>query len=474
MAFSALVLTVRRREPELIVPAKPTPYEFKYLSDIDDRKGLRFHVPTIIFYRKKDLCMASTCKADDIVGVMKKALADTLVFYYPFAGRLREVPGGKLLVECTGEGVLFIEADADVSLDQLGGDFLKPPFPFLEQLLYTPPNSEDILNCPLLFIQVTRLTCGGFIFGFRHNHTICDAQGLHQFVKALAEIARGKLSPSILPLWKRHLLNARDPPQVMFALREYDAISNSKEKLPSLADMVQHSFFFDTKELAALRQHVPPHLQGCTNFELLTAWLWRCRTIAIGYDPNEEVRVVMAVNTRAKFRSPLPTGFYGNAVAYPVAVSTTEKLIQNPLSFTLELVQKAKDEVNEEYIRSTADLMSIKGRPIISTVRTYFVSDMRRMQNADEVYFGCGEVVYAGPAIGVHPTLSYWMSSPFLSYTNNSGDKGCLVPVFLPRLAMKKFVFEMESMTNKTACVEAIQPETSKFSSTSFPRKSAL
>ncbi|KAI3935848.1 hypothetical protein MKW92_020656 [Papaver armeniacum] len=474
MAFSSLEFTVRRQEPELIVPAKPTPYEIKYLSDIDDRKGLRFHVPTILFYRKKDFCMASTCKTYDIVGVMKKALADTLVFYYPFAGRLREIPGGKLLVECTGQGVLFVEADADVSLKQLGGDFLKPPFPCLEQLLYNPSHSEDILSSPLLFIQVTRLTCGGFIFGLKHNHTICDAQGLQQFVKALAEIARGKVSPSILPVWERHLLNARVPPRIMFAHREYDVISNYKEKLSSLDDMVHHSFFFSAKELIALRQYVPPHLQACTTFELLTAWLWRCRTIAVGYDPKEEVRVVIAVSTRGKFHSTLPTGFYGNAVAYPVAVSPTEKLMQNPLSFALELVMKAKNEVNEEYIRSTADLMSVKGRPIISTVRTYFVSDMRRMQNADEVDFGCGEVVYAGPAIGVHPTLNYWMSSPFLSYTDNKGDKGCLVPVFLPSLAMKKFLSEMESIRNKTTSVQAIQPENPKISSTSFHRKSSL
>ncbi|XP_026447822.1 benzyl alcohol O-benzoyltransferase-like [Papaver somniferum] len=449
MAFSALEFTVRRREPELIVPAKPTPYGSKFLSDIDDRKGHRFHTPTIHFYRnKRDICMASTCKIDNIVDVIKKALANTLIFYYPFAGRLREAPGEKLLVECTGQGVLFVEADADFSLSQLGGDFLKPPFPYLEQLVYAPAEAEDILHCPLLFIQVTRLLCGGFIIGFSNNHTICDAQGLHQFKTALAEIARGEPYPSMLPVWERELLNARDPPQVTFAHQEYDVIANYKEKFISLDDMVQRSFFFGPKELTVLRQRVPPHQQACTTFEFLTAWLWRCRTVAIGYDPKEEVRVAIAVNTRGKFHSPLPTGFYGNAVAYPVAVSTTEKLIQDPLSYALELVKKAKDEVNEEYIRSTADLMSIKGRPIISTVRTYFVSDLRRVWNADEVDFGYGEVVYGGQAIGNKPTSNHWMSSYYMSHKNNKGDKGSLVSVCLPTLAMKKFVVEIESMHN--------------------------
>ncbi|KAI3965670.1 hypothetical protein MKX01_010627 [Papaver californicum] len=426
MAFSSVEFIVRRKEPELIVPAKPTPYEFKYLSDIDDRKGLCFHTATIHFYQnKRDISMASTCKTDDIVGVIKKALADILVFYYPFAGRLREAPGGKLLVECTGQGVLFVEDDADVSLNQLGGDFIRPPFPW-------------------------------FIVGFCNNHTICDAQGLHQFKTALAEIARGEISPSILPVWERQLLNARDPPQKNFRPL-----------------MTCHSFF-GPKELTALRQHVPPHLQARTTFEFLTAWLWRCHAIAIGYEPKEEVRVAIAVNTRGKFRSPLSTGFYGNAVAYPVAVSTTEKLVQSPLSFALELVKKAKDEVNENYITSTADLMPSKGRPIVSPVRTYFVTDLRRVWNADEVDFGCGEAVYSGQAIGNNPNVTHWMSSYYMSYTNNIGDKGTVVPVCLTRLAMKKLVIQFESMMNKKPNVQAIQPETSKTSSTLFCRKSAL
>jgi len=145
---SSLNFTVRRCEPELVPPAIPTPHEVKLLSDIDDQDGLRFHIPLIQIYRKH----ASTAEKDP-VQVIRQALSQTLVFYYPFAGRLREGPHRKLMVDCNGEGVMFIEADADVTLDEFG-DSLHPPFPCFHELLYHVPVSQQVTNIPLLLVQV--------------------------------------------------------------------------------------------------------------------------------------------------------------------------------------------------------------------------------------------------------------------------------------------------------------------------------
>nr|GEW22471.1 hypothetical protein [Tanacetum cinerariifolium] len=48
---SVLTFNVRRRKPELIAPASPTPRKLKRLSDIDDQEGLQIHISAIFFYR---------------------------------------------------------------------------------------------------------------------------------------------------------------------------------------------------------------------------------------------------------------------------------------------------------------------------------------------------------------------------------------------------------------------------------------
>ncbi len=85
------------------------------------------------------------------------------------------------MVECTAEGVVFVEADADVRLQELeedgdGGGELRPPFPSMDQLLFDVEGSGGgVLGSPLLLVQVTRLLCGVFVFVVRVNHTMCDA-----------------------------------------------------------------------------------------------------------------------------------------------------------------------------------------------------------------------------------------------------------------------------------------------------------
>ncbi|TKY45075.1 Benzyl alcohol O-benzoyltransferase [Spatholobus suberectus] len=402
---SSLVFTVRRHPPELIAPANPTPHEIKLLSDIDDQNGLRYQLPLVQFFPYQP-----SMAGKDPVKTIRQALAKTLVFYYPFAGRLREGPDGKLMVDCNGEGVMFIEADADVTLEQFGNNFM-PPFPCFDELLYNVPGSDGMIDCPLLLIQVTRLKCGGFIFALRMNHVMCDGSGICQFLKALSEIAHGAPRPSILPGWHREFLCAREPPRVTCIHHEY------QQQLPdSRSIFTPHhcSFFFGPKEIASLRALLPHHLATkSTSFEVITACLWRCRTASLKWpNPNQEA-----------------------------AVTTVGKLLGCPLGYALELVKKAKDEANEEYVQSVADLMAIKGRPCFTRLGSFMVSDLTKSGFTD-VNFGWGKGLYSGVAkggLGDIPGVSF-----YVPYTNSKGERGRVIPICLPKDAMERFEKELD------------------------------
>ncbi|PWA80301.1 benzyl alcohol O-benzoyltransferase [Artemisia annua] len=438
---NCLTFKVRRCMPELIYPAEPTPIELKPLSDIDDQDGCRFQIPMIQIYRGDP-----KMKNRNPAIVIREALAKLLVPYYPFAGRLRECPGRKLVVDCSGQGVLFIEADVDGTLDQFG-ETLVPPFPFFEELLYDVPGSSEILDSPLLLVQVNRLSCGGFIIAIRINHTMCDGQGMLQFMTALGEMARGASKPSMLPVWQRELLLARDPPRVTHTHHEYDEVANSNKSNISMGEMVSKSFFFGPFEMSILRRYLPTHLQSCTTFEVVSAAVWRCRSVALSSNPEECMRIIFPVNGRSKFKPHIPVGYYGNCVVVPVALATAKDLLTKPLEYALELVLKAKSYVNEEYIRSTIDLLVTKGRPHFTSINTYFLTDLTQARFND-IDFGWGKAMYGGPA--VEDCFSR-IGNFYLPFTNKRGESGVVIPMCLPKSIMEKFVKELDNMLMKNA-----------------------
>ncbi|XP_010453955.1 PREDICTED: (Z)-3-hexen-1-ol acetyltransferase-like [Camelina sativa] len=436
----SLTFKVHRQKPELVSPANPTPRELKLLSDIDDQEGLRFHIPTIFFYRHNPKAYS------DPVAVIRRALAETLVYYYPFAGRLREGPNRKLVVDCTGEGVLFIEADADVTvLEFEEKDALKPPFRCFEELLFGVEGSSEVLNSPLMLMQVTRLKCGGFIFAVRINHVMSDAFGLSLFLKTMCDFVRGYHAPTVPPVWERHRLSATVPSRVSHAHREYDDMPVTDTEHGSKGDnLVDRSFFFGHREMSAIRRLLPPNLVNrSTDMETLTSFLWCYRTVAIQPDPNKEMRLIFIVNARSKLKTPpLSPGYYGNAFAFPVAITTAGELTKKPLDFALRLAKEAKSSVTEEYMRSLANLMVTKGRPSFSSDGAYLVSDVRIFSDID---FGIwGKPVYGG--IGTAKVTDFPGSSFYVSAEKRNGERGIIVPVCLPEKAMQRFVKELESV----------------------------
>ncbi|KAH0644519.1 hypothetical protein KY284_032403 [Solanum tuberosum] len=294
--------------------------------------------------------------------------------------------------------------------------------------------SEGIMfiGCPLLLVQVTRFSCGGFAIGFRVNHTMMDAYGFKMFLNALSELIQGAYVPSILPVWQRDLLNATSSPSITCTHREFDGKIESKIAWESIEyKLKEKSFFFGNTEMEGIKNQVSPNCKS-TKFELLVAFLWKCRTIALDLHPGEIVRLTFFVSKHGKsLKFELPSGYYGNAFITPAAVSKAGLLCSNSLTYVVELVKKLKDHMSEEYIKSVTNLMVIKGRPELSKSWNFIVSDNRSV-GFDEFDFGWGKPIFGG----VSEAISY--ISIGIPINNEKGEKEGAKHNFKDRRPLRK------------------------------------
>ncbi|GJM84429.1 hypothetical protein PR202_ga00097 [Eleusine coracana subsp. coracana] len=206
------------------------------------------------------------------------------------------------------------------------------------------------------------------------SHNIADGFGMVQFVRAVAELARGEAVPTILPIWKRDLLTA-------------------------LEQMIVEYFLFGPSEIATLQSHIGAYpANSVTSFELLTAIMWRCRTIALGYKANQQVRLMITMNARGKWNrhTLIPRGYYGNAHLSPILEATVDELCNQPLANTVELVRKTKLSVTKACMKSMVDTIALTGQwPPLMMDRIYEVSDTKWIATS-VTRFGWAELVGGG------------------------------------------------------------------------------
>ncbi|XVE73534.1 hypothetical protein DITRI_Ditri11bG0126200 [Diplodiscus trichospermus] len=380
-----MALSVIRSRRSLITPSQETPSGKLDLSFIDKVLVLRCYTRTLHVYRY----------GPEASKVIREALSNALVPYYPLAGRLRDSVENQLQVECSGEGVWFVEASADCTLDAFNyfddADF---SIPYDELLPDQVPKSEGME--PLVQMQVTQFACGGFVIGLIFCHTICDGLGSAQFLNAVGELARGLEHPSIEPVWHRDF----------FPTQTYQANVNILPNLPPPMpdNRLEHvTIDISMDEINQLKQEFHESTgQFCSAFEIVAANFWCLRTRAINFKPDIEVRLLFFANCRQLLDPPLPKGFYGNCF-FPVTIAAPCKLlIQASTIDVIKLIQEAKTRLpldfakfkDGDYLRNGKDPFAA---PLGYT--TLFISEWGRL-GFNQVDYGWGPPIHMVPIPG--------------------------------------------------------------------------
>ncbi|XP_058070578.1 omega-hydroxypalmitate O-feruloyl transferase-like [Magnolia sinica] len=382
--------TVKKLDPVLVRPAEETNGGFYFLSNLD--QNIATIIQTVYCFKgDKSNGVATPGK------VIRQALAKVLVHFYPLAGSLTIGSDGKLVVRCTGEGVVFVEAAADHEIEVLG-DISVPDPNKLGKLVHTYPSARNLLEIPLLTVQVTGFKCGGFVLGIAINHCLVDGITAMEFIHSWAEIARG-FPLSIPPFIDRSILRSRDPPKIEFPHHEFAEIDDVSNLVSRYQDQeMQHrSFCFSPESLTQLKKLAMEDgaISKCTNFVLLSAFIWRARTKALKMSPTQQSKLLFAVDGRSKFNPPMPKGYFGNGIALTYCLCSAGELVDKPLSFAVRLVQDAIKLVTEDYIRSAIDYFEVtRSRP--SLTATLLITTWATL-SFNTTDFGWGEPIQSGP-----------------------------------------------------------------------------
>ncbi|WVZ92870.1 hypothetical protein U9M48_038906 [Paspalum notatum var. saurae] len=278
----------------------------------------------------------------DAAETIKRALSQALVHYYPISGRIVAAAGdddNDAHIECTGEGVAFVAASANCALKEATAFFNRSPgarttTTVLDELAVDYPGE----GCgggptdPLVQVQVTEFSCGGFVLGVTWNHGIADGTGMAQFLQAVGELARGLPSPSVAPVrWDDAL------PSLPISVAALEQLATSLEPLDlaRLGIAVPSSLIRRIKAESGERR--------CTTFEAVAAVLWRCRTRAIVADPNSLALLSFPANVRRHVGA--MDGYYGNCITQQLVMATAGAVARAEIAELVGMIRCAKEEI---------------------------------------------------------------------------------------------------------------------------------
>ncbi|XP_059658955.1 omega-hydroxypalmitate O-feruloyl transferase-like [Cornus florida] len=224
--------------------------------------------------------------------------------------------------------------------------------------------------------RVTKFKCGGFVLGICVNHAIFDGITPMEFINSRGEIARG-LVLKVPPSLDRTILKARNPPKIEFPHYEFieiEDISNTADVYKE-EKMVFRSFCFDPDKLEKLKMKAMEDgvVAKCTTFKALSAFVWKARSQALKPKPDQQTRLLLAVDGRCRSNPPMPQKFFGNGVVINYLCSAGE-LIEKPLPSAVRQVQEAIMVVTESYMRFAIDYLEVNRRARPSLTATLFIT----------------------------------------------------------------------------------------------------
>ncbi|PUZ46337.1 hypothetical protein GQ55_7G063500 [Panicum hallii var. hallii] len=331
----AMSSRVTKSLPFLVAPSEATPAGALRLTSMDSALVSLPMAALLVFKHP----------VDQLAEILRQALSRALVPYYPIAGRLSAGAHG-LSIACTGEGVVFVGASATCTLRDARLSDSRPAIP-VEDLTVTYAGQYN-KEPPLLLMQVTKFSCGGFVVGVTWNHVVADGVGMAQFLQAVGEFARGFSSSSVEPVRVDNFLPELPAPIITMTKsmvsRKHTDFPSSYITIPmSFINRIKDEFRRSGQQRGDQKPAAPA---TCTAFDVFTAAIWRSRARAtIAGAASQDAPTALAFTVNVRKQAGAKDGYYSNVFAFGLAAATLREVADGDILDLVRLIKDAKVRV---------------------------------------------------------------------------------------------------------------------------------
>ncbi|KAJ8770591.1 hypothetical protein K2173_018082 [Erythroxylum novogranatense] len=367
-----------------IKPSSPTPKHLQtFKLSLWDQHHRHLYGTLAFFYHSN----ADLNDHDEILSTfskrshsLQKSLSETLVHYYPLAGRLKD---DETTIDCNDEGAYFVEACTDC---QLSTFLAKPEIHVLKNLT---PSNFDTSNIPsgcMLVIQLTLFSCGGIAVSVGPSHKLADASSVCTFVQSWVSMTTQEGGRLVSPE-PMFLESSFSPTTDTLSLpRPFTTVGES---------LVTKRIVFPASKVAKLQGSIISGQQYLTVIDLVLSLILRCAISSarsLSKSSSGPYVLFHTVNMRKKLRPPLTENTIGNIIWF-IKIEIEED--QQALN---ELAGNIRESLNKLYsiAGSNSSLKeNNKERPVVNIKGPpYFCTSICRFP-IYETDFGWGKPAWA-------------------------------------------------------------------------------